>query len=164
MNDDLGIKLQAYLDGELKQGERAEVERLLATDSEMKALLQELTAVKNALRDTDPVVSVPASREFYWSQIERRLSAEPVRAAEISAVDRFFLWARRLALPLTGVAAACLMIVTHLHQDVLPTSAHEETESPLAETGALTFRSESQKVTVVWLYDREQSVPEPTTE
>jgi hypothetical protein len=68
-------------------------------------------------------------------------------------------------LPLSGVAAACLMLTLSLRQGSLPVaSLHEDTESPLDETSAVTFRSESEKVTVVWLYDKEQASVENTTE
>ncbi|MBL9168762.1 MAG: hypothetical protein JNN07_13575 [Verrucomicrobiales bacterium] len=165
MKEDIGIKLQAYVDGELSGGERLALEKLLAEDASLQALRQELVMVKEALREADPVVSVPASREFYWSQIERRL--ERVEAQnEVAAVSGGWWsgWLRRTLLPLTGTALAGLVLIMSLRDGSLPgvsvASLHEETESPLEETSAVTFRSESEKVTVVWLYDKDQASSE----
>ena len=158
MNEELGLKLQADLDGELSSGERKEVETLLARDPELRALKAELSFVTRSLKDSDPVMQVPASREFYFSQIERRIAASEseMRTSSVGPGSRFGGWLRQALLPLSGVAAACLMLVLGLREGPLPAlSFHEETESPLDETAAVTFRSESEKVTIVWVYDRQ---------
>lgn len=165
MNEEMGIKLQAYLDGELSGSERLAMERLLAQDPELRALRQELDMVKDAIRGAEPVVTVPASREFYWSQIERRLDrVEAETAAEAKATWSWSGWMRRVLLPLSGTAVAGLVLMLSLRDGALPgvsvASLHEETESPLEETSAVTFRSESEKVTVVWLYDKDQATSE----
>lgn len=118
--------------------------------------------VKEALRGSEPVVTVPASREFYWSQIERRLDRVEAESAATSAGGSSWSgWMRRVLLPLTGTAVAGLVLLMSLRDGSLPgvsvASLHEETESPLEETSAVTFRSESEKVTVVWLYDKDQA-------
>ncbi len=158
MNEELGLKIQAYLDGELSSNERQEVETLLARDPELQALKAELSFVTRAFKDSDPVMQVPASREFYFSQIERRIAAaeSAPKTLSVEAGSRFAGWLRQALLPLSGVAAACLMLVLSLREGPLPAlSFHEETESPLDETAAVTFRSESEKVTIVWVYDRQ---------
>lgn len=165
MNEDFSMRLQAYLDGELGAAERAQVESVLAQDPEARALERELRMVMSALRDADPVVSVPESREFYWSRIERAINAsEAVAARQARPESTFAGWFRRALLPLSGVAAACFMLFMGLRETGLPVSMHGETESPLAETGALTFRSEAERVTVVWLYDKDQASEESDTE
>ena len=165
MNEDIGIKLQAYLDGELSGSDKVAVEKLLAEDADLRGLRQELVMVKEALRESDPVVTIPASGEFYWSQIERRLKHLEMMG-ESSAAGRasWSAWLRRVLLPLTGTAVACLVLILSLRDGSLPgvsiASLHEETESPLEETSAVTFRSESEKVTVLWLYDKDQASSE----
>ena len=107
MNEDMGIKLQAYLDGELSGSDRAAVEKLLAQNSELRALRQELAMVKEALRESDPVVTIPASREFYWSQIERRLDRVESEGKQVAVGGgSWSRWLRRVLLPLTGTALA----------------------------------------------------------
>ena len=166
MNEEMAIKLQAYLDGELAGAEKSEMEGRLARDPELKALAAELGMVTRALRESDPVVAVPDTREFYWSQVQRRIEAgEAAANRPVAAVSGgFAAWLRRAVLPLSGVAAACLMLLVSLRPGALPVALHEDTESPLDETSAVTFRSESQKVTVVWLYDKEQASIENTSE
>ena len=165
MNEDMGIKLQAYLDGELSDGDRAAVEKLLAQDVDLRGLRQELMMVKGVLQESDPVVTVPVSREFYWSQIERRLERIEVEHGRSTVGgSSWAAWLRRVLLPVTGTAVACLVLLLSLRDGSLPgvsiRSLHEETESPLEETSAVTFRSESEKVTVVWLYDKDQASSE----
>ena len=166
MNEEMEIKLQAYLDGELSGSERAALETRLASDAELRALRDELLMVKEALRAADPVVAVPASREFYWSQIERRLEQAERAESSAGATGAWSNWIRRALLPLTGTAVAGLVLMLSLRDGALPgvsiVSVHEETESPLEETSAVTFRSESEKVTVVWLYDKDQASSEMT--
>ncbi|MBI1840477.1 MAG: hypothetical protein HYR88_06440 [Verrucomicrobia bacterium] len=166
MNEELGIRLQAYLDGELSSRERTEIEARLAKDPELQALKSELTAIRSALIEADPVVQVPESREFYFSQIQRRIAAEDTRAdsPKTPIVSwSLSLWLRRAILPLSGVAAACMMLLVSLREGTVPPlSSHEETESPMEETGAVTFRSEAQRVTIVWLYDKEVASSDTT--
>lgn len=167
MNEDRGLKLQAYLDGEMAENEVADFEALLARDTELQALQSELSFVGKALRDSDPVVTVPESREFYFSQIQRRIeAAEAVADRETAGAGAgWSAWLRRAMLPLSGVAAACLMMVLSLRQGTLPVlSFHEETESPIEETAAVTFRSEAEKVTIVWLYDRQVASADTTVD
>ncbi|HMV01577.1 MAG TPA: zf-HC2 domain-containing protein, partial [Rhodocyclaceae bacterium] len=103
MNEDFSMRLQAYLDGELGAAERAQVESVLAQDPEARALERELRMVMSALRDADPVVSVPESREFYWSRIERAINAsEAVAARQARPESTFAGWFRRALLPLSG--------------------------------------------------------------
>lgn len=168
MNQDMGIRLQAYLDGELKGAEREGMERQLASDAELRALAQEIRAVTAALKDSDPIVTVPASREFYFSQIERRIAAAEVQESRTAGSGvPVMVWVRRALLPLTGVALATFMLMSSVNTGVLPiqspldeslqaTQRVEETGAMLEETGAMTFRSESEGVTLVWLYDKDQ--------
>ena len=159
MNEELGIRLQAYMDGELSAQENQMMESLLARDSELRALQAELTMIRSALQEADPVVIVPESREFYFNQIQGRIAAQEAESATADApasVGWLPIWLRRGLLPLTGVAAACLVLMVSLREGAVPPlSAHAETESPMDETGAVTFRSEAQGVTIVWLYDKQ---------
>ncbi|MBM3844992.1 MAG: hypothetical protein FJ405_01730 [Verrucomicrobia bacterium] len=157
MNQDLGIKLQAYLDGELSGQDRVQFEAELARNSELQALRRELEMVSGMLREADPVRTVPASGDFYFSQIRRRIEQAEGETREPRPSINLADWLRRALLPLGGVAVALLMFMTTVRTGITPgfTSAHEETEALLEETGAMTFRSDSQSVTVVWLYDKE---------
>ncbi len=160
MNHDLQIKLQAYLDGELPEREARRVGDWMTNDPEARALVSELKMTRNALRETGEAESrLPESREFYWSKIERqieRLDQQPETAPGFAYfLDR---WRRYLA-PLGGLALTVVIalgIVRFYGPGTVPPqiSYLAEVESPAEEVGAHSFRSQSENMFVVWLYDR----------
>jgi anti-sigma factor RsiW len=84
MNRDLALKYQAFVDGELSDREARQLELTLQQDPEAKAVVAELRATKALLRENEPEMAVPESREFYWGKIQReiqRLEAEPATDA-----------------------------------------------------------------------------------
>ena len=76
MKHDLELKLQAWLDGELPAAEAEEMRRLAAADTEAAGLLAELQNTKAALLQNEPTVTVPETRAFYWSKIERQIQRQ----------------------------------------------------------------------------------------
>src|SRR6266702_2258506 len=83
MDYDAQLKLQAYLDGELPEAEARAVATWLARDREAVALLAELRATRKALAGFEAGIRLPESGEFFWSKIQRAISAlelaEPAR-------------------------------------------------------------------------------------
>src|SRR5262245_6179124 len=102
MNRDLELKLQAYVDGELPPREQQSVAKWVAEDKEAQALLAELKVTKAFLSGNEPELSVPESRPFYWSKIQREIQ----RLDEVEAhhgTTQWFGWQKYLA-PLAGIA------------------------------------------------------------
>src|SRR3954463_15704511 len=100
MNSDTQLKVQAYLDNELSPGEARKLAAMLSSDREAQELYAELRATKEAVRGNEPELKLDDSREFYWSQLQRRIaSAEREPAPRTSP-----LWVRWFA-PLAGTAA-----------------------------------------------------------
>src|SRR5688572_6098577 len=97
MTEDQQLKLQAFLDGELSEKEAREMASWLARDAEATALAGELRNTRKALKDSEPNIRVPESREFYWSKIQREIEREPAPAPERSA--SVFGILRRLLVP-----------------------------------------------------------------
>src|SRR5690349_9550867 len=98
--NDTQLRIQAYLDNELSPGEARKFAAMLNSDRAAQQLYGELRAMKEALRENEPEVKLPESRDFYWSQIQRRIATterEPVRASAP-------WWVRMLA-PALGTAA-----------------------------------------------------------
>ena len=95
MKEELQLKLQAYLDGELPPGEAKSVTELIARDGDASALLTELTNTRNALAGFDDSIKLPESVEFHWSKIQREISRQPTPAPtprlSLSASLRRFL-------------------------------------------------------------------------
>lgn len=152
MNQDVQLKLQAYLDGELPAGEAKAVTELLAIDAEARGLLTELTNTRNAIAGHDAEIKVPATREFYWSgirrEIERGERALPVPPQQTSV----FAAIRRLLVPASGVAAVLLAVIVAGHQFYSPSAAiRVEAETVFDDSGAFTYRDYASGTTFVWM-------------
>lgn len=148
MNQDLQLKLQAYLDGELPESEAREVEASLPANAEARALLAELRNTSGALAGFEAGIKLPESREFYWSKIRREIERQETAPATRSAIP----WWRRILIPSGAFAAlviAGLLAVIQLrdaggNQPVWLETSH-------ADSGTLTYRDEAEKMTLVWL-------------
>ncbi len=166
MNDKSELKLQSYLDNELSASERREVEGWMAKESEWKNLFAELQNTRLALHGNEPEVRLPETREFYWSKIQReiaRLENTTARPVEQKLPWWHLLSAGRLARVAALAAVALLGVFLFRQGEVETLSQVHEVDTPSSEMGSITFRSEADKMTVVYLYDRE-TAPELTTQ
>lgn len=157
MDDKAQLRLQAYLDGELAQGERHEVEAWLARDAEAVALLTELRQTTAALRGFESEIKLPESGEFYWSKIQREIQRQARPTPAPASPSLVALWRRFLA-PMSAMAAvvvAGLLAVLQLGRPASP-----ESEMALSDTAAFTYRDYARGMTLVWVSypaDREPS-------
>jgi anti-sigma factor RsiW len=154
MDFDAQLKLQAYLDGELPEAEAREVAKLLAQDQEAVLLLGELRNTRQALKGSDAIVQLPEAREFYWSKIAREIERLE-RPQPVEQKRPFIFRLQRFLVPVTGLAVAVFLGITLLNSSTGTTLG--ETELASEDMGAITFRSESEGMTTVWLYDRGDS-------
>jgi hypothetical protein len=146
MNHKTDLKVQAWLDAELSDREAAEVERLVAEDAEAGRLLAELRWTRESLRAGEVDRPVPETREFYWSKIERA-----IHTAGAGTPDRATpAWSRWLRILLPIGAAAGLALFFAL-PSLRPDSGAAEIENHLDDTGSFSFRSESERMTVIWI-------------
>jgi hypothetical protein len=152
MNGEDGIKLQAHLDGELTGREAQQVTALIEKDAEARALFGELQQTKLWLKANEPEMRLPESREFFWSKIERDIQRLETAPAEQHTPAWALFFRRHLsAIAGTSVAAALVVFVA-FQMNVLSPSMFEEIDNPLDDdTGSFSFRSESQKMTLVWI-------------
>jgi hypothetical protein len=164
---DTQIKLQAFLDGELPEQEAMEIAALIARDPEAAALHLELKNTRRALNGAEPTRSVPESREFYWSKIQREIertepAERPEKKAEGVPLGR---WLLRWLIP-TGAVAAILVGMLTMRQKGIPVpgisiqdSGGPEMVTSLADSEAITFCDENNGVTLVWFsYPAEKDV------
>ena len=135
------LGLQAYVDGELDASRRAEVEQLLGSDAEARELVDGLRQVARLVRENEPVAKVPESREFYWSQIQRRIAVEESRSARPHAAASAVRWLRWLA-PALGVAAVAV-VLSLPKKDLV---GHE-----FADATTMTFQSDADGLTIHWI-------------
>jgi anti-sigma factor RsiW len=156
MTEDQKMRLQAWVDGELRGGERRQVESWLAQDANAQAWVADLRAVARCLAAHETPRPVPESREFYWSKIARAIELE---LAADEAVQRFKPWAswRRwwvvpaAALSLLALGGFLLTRALPDRQSPAVLAVASEIETPLKEVSSFSFRAESERMTVVWV-------------
>jgi len=151
MTYDEQLKLQAYLDGELPEAEARALANWLAQDREAVALHAELRNTRKALAGFEVGVTLPESREFFWSKIEREIRrlepTEPPRPRP----SVFAAW-RRFLVPAGAVAALALVaLVASKQPGLVSGSRGPDLEAALADPGAFTYRDYETGTTLVWL-------------
>ena len=153
MNIDQQLKLQSYLDGELSAREAQEVADWLKADAEARALFTELQNTTAALEGNELEVKLPESRDFYFSKIRRQIEQESARSETVRPISEpLVVRLRKFLLPLAGAAAAVILfaVMSSTQPGLTYVPAEGETSSEMA---AYTYRSQSDRLTVVWLAD-----------
>src|SRR5687768_9616349 len=155
MNQDVALKYQAFVDGELSASEARRMAQILEKDADARALVAELRSTRALLAGNEPEVTVPESREFYWSKIQRqieRLEAEPAGVEGGGWRGALSAW-RRFVAPLAGVAVITfLAMVAVRFYSPEPVDYLAEIENLSEESTAYSFRSGN--MFVVWTQDR----------
>ncbi len=150
MSSEQMLEIMAFVDGELDAGRQAGVQRLLSSDAEASALHRELSQMQQLVRSHEPIGSVTDTREFYWSQIQRRIAAEEKIAAKATAPKQgFATWLRWLA-PALGVAAVAVVVTLQQATPAI-TEIANNVDSSQNESSSLTYRSDVDGVTVHWI-------------
>jgi anti-sigma factor RsiW len=156
MNQELALKYQAFVDGELSESEARRVARSLETDADARALVAELRNSKTILTGNEPEVKLPESREFYWGKIQRQiecLDREPADATMGRWRAMLAGW-RRFVAPLAGVAVITFLgIVAVRFYNPEPVDYLAEIENLSEESTAYSFRSGN--MFVVWTQERD---------
>jgi anti-sigma factor RsiW len=151
MDWDAQLKLQAFLDGELTDGEARQVEDWLARDPDAAALLRELRQTHALLAGFEEEIRLPESREFFWSKIKRGIE-RPEQPAPVPAALSWAGWLRRLLVPASAMALIGVAGFVASRQSSTPGLASgAEIETALADPGAFTYRDDNSGTTLVWL-------------
>jgi anti-sigma factor RsiW len=159
MNREQQLKLQALLDGELPEREAREILAWTQRDSAAAGLLAELKNTRAAMAKSEPHLSVPETREFFWSKIEREIQRLEPQAASAPRVSVFAIL-RRLLLPAVAVSALVIAgLIAHFNSPTIVPTAVVQTvadadaptvETTLANSDATTYRDASEGTTLVW--------------
>lgn len=160
MNLEQQLKLQAWVDGELPQGEAPQMAAFVQEQSAAQALVAELRVTKAFLAGNEPAVKLPESGDFYWSKIQRAIEREEKAAAKPPGVSWTFAW-RRLMAPLSGVALIAFLSILSLNvfqrQSVDDGAKYlVEVENLSDDIGSISYRSQSENMFVVYLYKKDQ--------
>ena len=154
MNEETQFKLQACLDGELSEREARKVSLQLKEDAHAFALFDELQMTKSILRENEPELKLPETREFYWSKIQREVERTSRETAPRPTVQ----WWKPAYIRFAGaLAAGCALLTISFiaFNGQHRTHAMEEVEGTTDEMGSITFQSDKDGMTVVYLFDRE---------
>lgn len=147
MDNEVQLKLQAFLDDELPEAEKREVANLLAREQEAAGLLGELRNTRQALAGFENGFKLPESREFYWSKIQREIERQPQLASAPSRPSfATQLW--RYLMPAAAVAAMAVAALLAYH----PGTNRAETEVLFSDAAAdaMAYRDYDSGATVVW--------------
>lgn len=160
MNVDQQLKLQAWVDGELPEAEARQVAALVDSDKQAQSLVAELRLAQSIFAGNEPEVKLPESRDFYWSKIQREIErCEKAATPAATSVSWAFAW-RRLLTPLAGVAVVAFLSVVSLnlfHQKADDSLRYlVEVEDLSEEVGSISYKSQSENMFVVYLYNKDQ--------
>lgn len=167
MKTEQQLQLQAYLDNELSPAEARKVANLITSDAEAQALYRELKDTKELVMANEMPLKLQEPHDFYWSQIQRRIVAEEKTLSRTPQRG----WFVRFVAPLAGACALIALVFTlvsvNQNKDV-PIARNDQVITPAApvrteafpstlrqvegsEMSTITFRSESEGMTVVWI-------------
>ncbi len=154
MNLKQQLEIQALVDGELAGADIARVRTLVNQDRDSRDLFEELTLVKGALIGSEPALAMPEPPDFYFSQIRRRIEAEqrPLSATQASGNRTLWAWLRGHLGTVAGTAAVVAAIGLFAPAYLRPYVPGELTDSE-GEMSAMTYRSEKDSLTIVYLFD-----------
>jgi anti-sigma factor RsiW len=139
------LDLQAYVDGELSEERRRQIEATLPADLDAQELVAGLRQLGTLIRAHEPVATVPAAREFYWNQIRRQIEAEQPKAPAASAALGWLRW----LIPAMGVAAVAVVVSTQQTPGEITLAGGGDVT--VVDVSSTVFRSESDGVTVHWI-------------
>ena len=149
MNQETCLEIQALVDGELTPSRRGAVDRLLASNQDARVLRDSLATVQTTLVANEPEFAVPETREFYWSQIQRRIAAEQRATQTATPRPSPVLGLLRWLVPVAGVGALALALTLPSHRSGPGTLAAVDNVS--ASPSSVVYRSDEQGVTVHWI-------------
>src|SRR2546430_207559 len=145
------LKVQAYLDGELPEAEAREIANWLARDQEAVRLHAELRNTRKAMAGFEVGVTLPESREFFWSKIEREIIRLEQPKREPQSIP-FFARLQRFLKPASAIAGLILVgLIANQQFGLLSGAGGPENKSALDDPAAFTYHDYSAGTTLVRL-------------
>ena len=167
MNEKLAIQIQAYLDGELSTEAKMQLLAQLENDSEARQLYDSLEAEQALLRQVgEQDHELPVAHSYLWKGISDEI--QPQKSHDIQrlankSVGRLQRWLKWLV-PVGVTACIALVVVQEGYLgDMLDgikstgtkaarrAPSFHEIDSQQQNAGFISFRSESEGVSVVWI-------------
>ena len=155
MNEnEIQLKIQALVDGELTGREAEELLGRLETDAGLKEIYERLTAVRELMAGAELPRTLPESGDFHWSQISKAIEFDERQANHMARPASGANWLLRWVFPIAGIA--CLMLLLTLQQTENPNlgislGSNHELELSIDDLDVMTFNTEDDDMSVVWL-------------
>mgnify|MGYP007063409547 CR=1 FL=1 len=154
IENEIQLKVQALVDGELTGRKAEELLRLLESNAELKSLHTRLTAVRGLMSGAELPRELPESGDFYWSRIAHEIERKDRETNRLARPASNINWWLRWLIPLAGVA--CLGLVLSLQPTTIPDlgimlSGDHELELSDDQIDVITFNSGDDTISVVWL-------------
>jgi anti-sigma factor RsiW len=160
MNRDLELRLQAWVDGELPEGDADQIARMAVSDPEAQALIAELRMTKGFLASNELEHRLPESHDFHWSKIRREIERLDRQEAATAPSGSWLAAFGRMLAPVSGAVLVALVTLVSLnffrpHEAGDTLAGMVEVENPSEHIGSISYRSQNENMFVVWLYDKE---------
>ena len=155
MNEnEIELKVQALVDGELTGREAEELRARLESDAGLRALHARLTAVRGVMAGAELPRTLPESGDCHWSQISPAIGRGEREARRLAKPATRANWLLRWVMSLAGVA--CLVLVLSLQQTTMPDlnillGGDHELELTDDEIDVMTFNTGDDTMSIVWL-------------
>ena len=154
--NDWNLTVQAHVDGELPADQAGAVGARIQQDAESRHLAEELASTRELLALGEPEHKLAESREFYWSKIQRQIDAEARAQERAARAPRSGVaWWLRFVVPAAAVALLLALAVpitmSRLGARHAISFLGHEIDSPLDETSTISFYSQADAMTVVWV-------------
>ena len=155
MNEnEIQLKVQALVDGELTGHEAEELRGRLETDAGLKEFYERLTSVRELMAGAELQRTLPESGDFHWSQISKAIEFDERQANHMARPASGANWLLRWVFPIAGIA--CLMLLLTLKQTEDPNlgislGSNHELELSIDDLDVMTFNTGDDDMSVVWL-------------
>ena len=161
MKTEMLLKIQSWVDGCLSARESAEMERFMAANPDAQALAGELRMTKLAFVGNESAMTLPESREFFWSKVQREIARQEAAGVPVESAGFFVAgWWRKLLVPVTSVAGLALVAVL-VTVATRTEDGSDQIESQLEGVSTVTYGVPGMKV--IWIDRNEPMSDEPTS-
>ncbi len=161
MKTEMLLKIQSWVDGCLPAGESAEMERFVAANPDAQAVVGELRMTKLAFAGNEPTLTMPESREFFWSKVQREIARQEAAGVATESAGFFAAgWCRKLLVPVTSFAGLALVAALVVVATRTPDGS-DQIESQLEGVSTVTYGVPGMKV--IWIDRNEPMSDEPTS-
>ena len=149
--NEIELKIQALVDGELTEFEAGKLRDRIKNDIRLQILHERLMQMKDLISKHEMPRVLPESSDFYWSKISQEIEVGG-SAAQSSAQSLGMKWVFRRLAPLLGIASVALIIT--LQEPNLPDLGivlNHNHELLSDEIDVMTFNSADDSMSVVWI-------------